>query len=371
MKPLFIVTIFVLLYSCNNENSKHVDLKNTEKRDTIPLKYANYFDVIQFDSGYEVVIYNDKNHTKIKQKIKLLQSELRYNQIVNLPIKKIACATSTHFGFVNALQQSSKIIAVSDKKFFYSEKIINNPSIAEIGEGKALDIEMLIKLQPDVFFVTDNMGISAMVYKQLEKHGIPVITINEYKETHPLGKAEWLKFFAVFFQQTAYADSIFTNIEYKYDSIKQTAKNNKKQHSVLINAPWNGDWWLPSSNTYSVRLIADAGGEYLDLVNNGSLVHNFSIETVYQKYKDADIWLNCGMIDNLQDLILTDKRIGFFKAYQSKQVFNNNKQVNLMGANNYFEQGVIEPHFILNDIVKIFKNDTIFYKDFRYYTRLK
>ena len=53
-------------------------------------------------------------------------------------------------------------------------------------------------------------------FKKIEELHVPVVINAEYLEKHPLGRAEWIKFMALFFNKEKKADSVFVVIEKEY-----------------------------------------------------------------------------------------------------------------------------------------------------------
>ena len=59
-----------------------------------------------------------------------------------------------------------------------------------------------------------------------------------------------------------------------------------------------------------------------------------------------------------------------FNSVQEKQVFNNTKRVSDNGGYDFWESGVINPHIVLADLVKIFHPDLLPDHTFYYYEKL-
>lgn len=122
--------------------------------------------------------------------------------------------------------------------------------------------EKIVSLKPDIIFAYA-IGKKDMPHiDKLRSLGIPVVYTAEYLEPHPLGRAEWIKFFAAFFDKEHLADTIFNKIEQEYLNIKTKASNIKNKPQVLLNTPFEGIWYLPGTSSYMVQLINDAGGKY-------------------------------------------------------------------------------------------------------------
>jgi iron complex transport system substrate-binding protein len=96
-----------------------------------------------------------------------------------------------------------------------------------------------------------------------------------------------------------------------------------------------------------------------------------SLEEVVVRSARADIWINCGTVNNLAELVATDSRFAAFPLVQKKAIFNNNLQVSPGGGNDYWERGVVRPDLILSDLVKIFHPECDSRKVYNFYKRIE
>ena len=174
-------------------------------------------------------------------------------------LKEVATGSTTHVPYLAALGSLNAIIAcahvgqVSDTAF---AGCVRQGRVREIAMGEGLDREALIAMRPQALFGYPFGRGDAGV---LERAGIPVIEVSEYLEEHPLGRAEWLRFFGVLFGREREADSLFAGIRQRYESVR-VENTEGDRASVLFGSVWNGQWWVPPGNSYMARLIADAGG---------------------------------------------------------------------------------------------------------------
>ncbi|WP_309544041.1 ABC transporter substrate-binding protein [Pyrobaculum aerophilum] len=97
-------------------------------------------------------------------------------------------------------------------------EMLKNGSTADVGPAYSPNYELIAKLKPDVVFVYFYPGPygTESVIKKLEQLGIPYVVINEFQEGDPLGRAEWIKFIAAFYNLTSAAVGIFNGIENKW-----------------------------------------------------------------------------------------------------------------------------------------------------------
>jgi len=189
--------------------------------------------------------------------------------------------------------------------------------------------------------------------KKIRELGIPVVINAEYLEKHPLGRAEWIKFVALFFGKEKEADSVFSVIEQEYLSTLELAKQAKQKPTVMSGILYGDAWFMPAGKNYAARLFHDAGLNYLwnDTESNGFL--ELSFESVYTKAKDADFWIGVGSFNSLQEIQVTESRYSLFKPFKQKQVYTYNARKGAKGGSEFLELGYLRPDLILKDLVKI------------------
>jgi len=369
----FSVLSLVMGVSCNNvkvTNNSSDFVKNKNK-------YARLFSIEEKGNLKKLSIFDVKGNKKedyfLLNKNFQVPDTLRNKNIIKTPVKRVICLSTTHIAFVDALNETDKIIALSGSQYIYNPKLIkriNTGKLKDTGYENSLDFELILSLKPDLVTVYDINGSISPTINKLKQYHIPVVQINEYSETSVLGQAEWIKFFAEFFEKENLAEQKFTKIEKNYSFFKKAADTIRYKPSVLLNMPWKGTWYIPGGKSNIAQLIKDAGGNYL--WKNTEEYHNYSlnIEAVYMKAKEADFWLNTGQAKSINDITNTDIRLNDFKPIKTGLIFNRNKRLSPGGGNDYMESGTVRPDLILKDLIKILHPNLFPENDFFYYTKL-
>ncbi len=292
------------------------------------------------------------------------------NQIIRVPIQKVITQSTTHIGLFAALQAEDKIIAVDEADYIYSPKIrqrVARGDILEVGGGESLNMEKVLALAPDLLMVSGMPGTAMQQYQTLTEAGIPVLVNTEWMESTPLGKAEWLKLIAALTNQEQQANEKFTAIETQYKRVVALAAQIQDQPKVITGSPFQGVWYVPGGNSYRSRLFRQAGATWPWAQDTTAVSLPIDFETMYAYGLQADYWLNPGQINTKQDLLDKDARFADFKAFRQGQVYNNNRRMNPQGTgNDYYESGIVQPHRVLADVVKILHpallpDDTLFF----------
>jgi iron complex transport system substrate-binding protein len=250
-------------------------------------------------------------------------------------------------------------------------KSLENKRCFDIGFAPNIDFERILAIHPDVVFLYGlDPSVSGLI-KRLDEAGIKSVLVSEFLEEHPLGKAEWIKFFSAFFDCKNTGDSIYSLIEHNYLALKDSVVNISEKPKVLVGLPWKDTWYMAGGQSFTARLIEDAGGEYLWKVNLSNDYIPLDLESAFQKAINADFWINTGSAESKNAILSADPRFQYIRAFQKGEIYNNNLKINTFGGNDFWESGAVRPDKILSDLITIFHADKFKKYEFYYYRKLK
>lgn len=263
------------------------------------------------------------------------------------PFERIVCMSSSYVGYLEAIGADDAIVAVSGKKFLGNEKVKENA--LEAGYDAALDYEAILKAKPDLFITYAVSAAEPPYLAKIKDLGIRTAVINEHLESHPLGRAEYIKFFGALTGRGEVADSVFTAVKERYLPLVKPSAT----HKVLINIPYADEWYIPGGDNYMTRIIRDAGGEVLGAVPGRNESSIISVETAYSYAQKADFWLHPGWCSTISQLKGVNPLFKDFPVIE-KEVWNNTLQRTEGGGNRYWETAPARPDLVLEDLVDIF-----------------
>ena len=377
MNNILRLSIISLLFltSCKQEVRK----KTHPKKQTT-LKYANYFSINKHADYKKIVVHSPwgsatdyATYYLVSKTVKISTEIPKNSTIIRTPINNIAILSTPHLGLLKKLNAQKHITAIGEAQYIYDENIktaVAQNKIKELGAAYSLNIELLLSLKPNILFATGYQTLNDNL-KQASDFGIPIVYTIDWMEKTPLARAEWLKFVACFTEQEVLADSLFNEIEARYLSTVEKLKDIKKKPSVLVGQEWKGVWNTPGGNSYFAQFLKDAGAAYYWFSDNSTGSLALSFEDIYDKQSTATLWLNPGQINTIAQLISSDERLTQFNAVQNKQVYGYFNQVNNEGANAYWENGGVNPHLILSDLIKILHPEVLPEYELYYYRRLE
>jgi len=197
------------------------------------------------------------------------------------------------------------------------------------------------------------MSSNNKMFTNIEKAGIPVLLNGDWLEETPLGRAEWLKFFAVLFEKEKEADSIFNNIEKQYIAAISIAKKARTKPTIVSGVLFNDLWNLPAGESFASQFLKDANTTYLwaDSKGKGSLSLNF--ESVFSKGQHADFWIAPGHYTSLEQLENANQHYTRFDPFKYKKIYSFSIKKGETGGALYYELAPAQPHIVLKDLIKI------------------
>ena len=295
--------------------------------------------------------------------------------VIRVPIQRIVCMSTTHTAMLRALDAADIIVGVSGTDLIYDSLILDAVSrgmIHDVGYEANLDKELVVSLKPDLLMAYSVGASSAEYLRKLEEMGVKVMYNADYLEEHPLARCEWIRVFGILTGKEARADSLFCAVTAAYLSLAEMVRDSVREHpDVLLGAPWEDVWYISPANSYIGRLISDAGGRYLfdDLSEPNSVP--FSVEAVFRRATDADIWINPGTAASLSAIAVADHRMMKLPVCVAGNIWNNRNRMTPSGGNDYWESAVVHPELLLKDIVSILHPGLLPDHQQLYYRRLE
>jgi iron complex transport system substrate-binding protein len=303
-----------------------------------------------------------------------IPDSLKHLPFIQTPVNRVVAMSTTHVAMIEALDAGASIAGVSGAQYIYSPSIrsaFENGGVVDVGYGQGLDFEAIVDLNPDVMFLYGVEGNVMTILEKLNDLGIPAVFCGEYLETHPLGKAEWIRFFSLFYDKEAHADAFFVDLDSSYRALAGAVRENRSKPFILSGLPWKDTWYMAGGKSFAAQLIADAGGSYLWKDDPSAQALPLDLESVYLRAVRADIWINPGAAGSLTDISMLDERLGTLKVIENGQVWNNNARISPGGGNDYWESGTVRPDLILADLIAAFHPGLLPDHSFVYYRKLK
>ena len=344
----------------NSLESSTIEYQNLKKE--IEIKYAKGFKIEGSYDKYVITIKSPWKNSQNDLVYELLDSTLAYFDIVPERFeavfyspKKIVVTSTTHIPALELLNVENRLVGFPGTDYISSKKTrlrIDDGFVRELGKNESINTEVLLELKPDIVI---GFGVDGRnkTFENIKKANIPVIYNGDWLEDSPLAKAEWIKLFGVLFNKEKEADSIFNSIESEYLKAKELASKITKRPTLLSGAMHKDIWYLPNGSSTEAQFLKDANVNYIwsNTGGTGSLALNF--ETVFNKAKEADIWLSPSNYSSLKALENANPHYTKFKAFKTKRVYAFTNTTGKTGGVLYYELGTTRPDLVIKDIIKI------------------
>jgi iron complex transport system substrate-binding protein len=322
------------------------------------IRYARGLVVRHYEDYTLVELTDPWDTTKLLQRYILtardrpLPENLPQGTLLKIPLQNVVVYGAVHVSIIEELGETDRIIGVCEPQYMTSPAIregLRDGRIADLGMSAAPNMEKIIDIGTEYIIASPfrNAG-----YGQAEKSGIPIIEGADYMEAHPLGRAEWGRFYGLLFGRQDRADSLFRATEERYLALKALAATADSRPDVFTEKRYGSTWYVPGNDSYMVCLLRDAGANYVfgDIAGQGSAPLSF--ETVLDRAIHAGFWL----IKYNQEGAMTyaDLRREYtpyenFDAFKGRTIYTCNT-----GKVAYYEETPIHPDYLLKDLIWIF-----------------
>ena len=308
--------------------------KQSAEQGSVPTgnKYATGFAITETDSGTVVEVFQPYKRLCVRE-----------------PLHRIGTMSTVQVGFLYAIDAMNSLVAVCNPELIYTP--LKGDEI-DLGDSMKPSAERALQAGLDMLLAVNYGQYDNLEAVRLEKLGIPLIYINEWQESSPLARAEWIRVIGALTGRLHQADSVFHEVETKYNGL---ITKSQEPIAIMSGNNFRGTWYVPSGKNYLAYLFKDAGAAYPFYDDERETSIPLTIEETLRYFHDADVWVGDGG-NSLAELAQLDEKHTWFKAYQEGRVYNWRKQTKAGGPNNFWERGVVHPEEMLEDVIHILNN---------------
>ncbi len=360
-----LLVVIASLLSCGGVAPKEPEISAPDPQPTGGVRHATGLHMVKEANGITVIhvtspwpdATNGFSYALVPKELAPVVTLDRdaYDAIITTPVERVVVTSTTHIPALVSLGMVNSIDGFPGTGYISSPAArarVNNGDITDIGTNEAINTEMVLELQPDLVigFAVSN---SNKAYEVLQQSGIPVVYNGDWTEESPLGKAEWIKFFAPFFGLEKRADSLFSEIESDYLEARELASAASVKPAVLSGALYKDVWYLPGGNSWAARFLEDANANYLWQDNDkvGSL--SLSVESVIAKAAEAEYWISPSQYTSYEEMGNANRHYSRFKAFRNKKVYTFARTRGESGGYEYYELAPNRPDMVLKDLIHI------------------
>ncbi len=362
------IGLFACKNSESNDGTSSVELLDNSES---TIAHAKGFKVHKTRDGVTVITVNspwpgaDKSFIyALVPKEKLAEVQIDpslFDAVIPVPIENLVVTSTTHIPALEALGVGDRLSGFPGIDYISSENTrarVAAGKVINLGNNEMMNTEMTLRLKPEVV-VGFSISSENKAYETLKRAGIPVVYNGDWTEQTPLGKAEWIKFFAPFFQMEENAEILFDSIAEAYKQAKELAKKASNIPTVMSGALYKDVWYAPGGNSWAAQFIEDANARYLweESEESGSL--SLSLESVLAQAMNADYWISPSQFTSYAELEEANSHYLQFKALENKKIYTYARSKGETGGFIFFELGPNRPDLILKDLIHIFHPEVL------------
>lgn len=314
------------------------DFGSMEAERSMELLYAEQFSADYYEGGYALITIKEGGRFLVVPEGLPVPENLDADiAVIRKPLRNIYLVATSAMDLFCALDGTDAIsLSGTDASGWYVEKAreeMENGNIVYAGKYSAPDYELILSKGCDLAVESTMIYHSPEVKEKLESFGIPVLVERSSYETHPLGRTEWLKLYAVLLGREEQAEELFAEQAEKLEAVSSEENTGKTVAFFYISS--NGYVNVRKSSDYVAKMIELAGGKYifdsLGDSENALSTMNMQMEEFYAKAKDADYLIYNSTIDGelytLDELFAKSNLLKDFKAVQNGNVYCTGKNL--------------------------------------------
>lgn len=356
---LLLSCIMITFSSCNQTgNKQNKKLSDEQANETTHIKYAKGFKVKDHGNYRLVDVTDPSGESDITYKYALLERGTDRKgipfdyEIIETPVQKVICMTTLQISNFIKLNVTDRIVGMTSTRFLFNEQLkkqLKDNTTSRIGIEGEFDTELILALNPDIILVSP---FKRGGYETIRNLDIPLISFLGYKESSPLGQAEWIKFTAMLLGIEEQADKQFEDIEKRYLELLSLTEPLKDKPTVMSGELHSGNWYVVGGDSYLAQLFRDAGASYFMRNDNESGGFYIDFEAVYSQGANTDYWRMVNSHNGTftyDGLKQSDARYADFKAFKEKRLIYCN-----LREKPFYENTPVEPEVVLADLIKIF-----------------
>jgi len=321
---------------------------------------------VEYRRSYKVLTVNGGQPADPRERYVLVQcgappppltGDLAGAAIVSVPVSSVFAFSTTQLPLLTDLGRIDVLTGVAQRDAITDPAIQRRVAAGAAVEfarvGLVVDVERVVAAHPGLLMIG---SLSNRAVPPIRAAGIPVVPNAEWLEQTALGRAEWLKYMALFLNEEARAQSIYEPMKARYLTWagRIRAIPAAQRPLVMTGRSSNGMFTIAGGKSYVAALIADAGGRYAWNDDPSAGIVTVDIEAQIARAAGADIWINGGGWKNLRAMLEQEPRYAAFKAVRDGRVWVYERRQTPSGANDYWSRSVTCPDIVLADLIKIF-----------------
>ena len=299
---------------------------------SMELRYAECFAADYYEGGYCLLTLADGSRfLTVPENTGIPDSLDKDIIILQQPISRIYLVASAAMDMFCGLDALDSIRFSGQKaEGWYIDEAkaaMEDGKILYAGKYSMPDYELIVSGGCDLAIENTMISHSPEIIEKLQEFNIPVMIEYSSYETHPLGRAEWIRFYGALLGKEEKAEELFCRQEAILQRVSQEEQTNQTVAFFYITS--NGTVNVRKFSDYLPQMIELAGGKYIfndpGSGSDSKSSVNMSVEEFYAAAKEADYLLYNSTIDGeiqtVEELLNKSSILKDFKAVKNGNVW--------------------------------------------------
>lgn len=307
---------------------------------SMELSYAEEFSVDYYNDGYALITIAEEGQFLVvpegKEAPKGLSEDIT---VIKQPLNNIYLVATSAMDLFRAIDgiDNIRLSGTKESGWYIQEAkdAMESGKMIYAGKYNAPDYELILNEGCGLAIESTMIHHNPEVQEKLEQFGIPVMVERSSYESHPLGRTEWMKLYAVLLGKEDVAEKAFKEQTDKLDKVLASDDKDTGKTVAFFYINSTGAVNVRKSNDYVSNMIELAGGKYVPEdtgeSDNALSTMNMQMEEFYAKAKDADYIIYNSTIDGelstIDELLAKSNLLADFKAVKDGNVWCTGKNL--------------------------------------------
>lgn len=329
--------------------------------DQARVQFAGQF-TVSYHGHYKRLLFQPNVRTQEQEEYLLVQCgtpvppHSSRTRVVTVPVQRFVLANTAFGSAIVRMDLLPELVGIP------SVNAISHPAIAdayqqgrvkEVGTGPHSSVELAIATEAQLFFTFYSAWPNYNTHPKLWEAGIQGIPTADHFERHPLGRTEWIKFIALFFNREREANAIFEPAARNYQALRDRTASVTHRPEVLVGWPSGRDIWnLNGARNFFATFIHDAGGRYFWQDDLALSLVPANYETVFDQQRAAPVFISRSYSAQTRKAF-TQKypSMSHFPSFQANRVWSPDKGTQLHRRPPWQDQSLDYPERVLADLI--------------------
>ena len=266
---LFIICICTVCtaYAADKDNAKTpVDIPGLTYDHSMELSYAEEFSVDYYNDGYALITIDQEGQFLVvpegKKAPKGLEKDIT---VIQQPLNNIYLVATSAMDLFRAIDgiDSIRLSGTQENGWYIQEAkdAMESGKMIYAGKYNAPDYELILDEGCGLAIESTMIHHNPEVEEKLEQFGIPVMVERSSYESHPLGRTEWMKLYAVLLGKEDVAEKAFKEQTDKLDKVLTSDDKDTGKTVAFFYINSTGAVNVRKNGDYVSNMIELAGGK--------------------------------------------------------------------------------------------------------------